>query len=176
MLSVRSRVSLIASGLLLLTYLMFSYGPTTALAAKSEGCLIQGSWIGYHGSSAYWVSTASGQNAASGTYELEVPGYLNQLPGAVRASAMRGNWERTGDYSFRVTTVGIAVDSTGSTLYIVKVSGDDTLSEDCNSMSINSSIEVFWGDQDPFEDDPFLVVPPVPHMGYRMSIDPLPTE
>ena len=161
--------------------LMFALGPTTVVAAKPvpDGCRLQGSWIGYNESEiAYWVSTADGQSGSAGTYRLEAPGFDMTLGGmfatATGGSVLRGMWERIDDYTFGVTVVGLAVDDVGNTLYIIKLSAIDTLSVECESMSIHSTIEFFFGNQDPFDPaaTPFYTLYSPPHMGYRMRVDP----
>jgi hypothetical protein len=147
--------------------------PITASAAKpSEGCRFQGSWMGFSDGQVYWVSTAAGQSASNGTYVLEVPGFVYALPGVTGISAARGTWVRIDDYSFTGTVVTMLVGADGSTLYLAKVSAINTLSEDCNTMTIANTIELFFGFQNPFEDDPFSVSYPDPHTGFRMPIDP----
>jgi len=93
---------------------------------------------------------------------------------AIGRSVLRGVWERIDDYTFGVTVVGLAVDNLGNTLYILKLSGIDTLSMDCESMHIHSTIEFFSGNQDPFDPAaiPFYTMYSPPHMGYRMRVDP----
>lgn len=158
--------------------LLFILGSAGAFAAKQEGCQFQGSWIGYNESGAYWVSTADGQSSSSGTYKLESPGFDATLGGmfstASGGSVFRGMWERIDDHTFGVTVVGLVVDNLGNTLYIIKLSGIDTLSMDCASMSIHSTIEFFFGNEDPFDPTatPFYTAYSPPHLGYRMRVDP----
>ncbi|MCP4932990.1 MAG: hypothetical protein GY927_02020 [bacterium] len=150
-----------------------------ALADKSGGCNFQGSWFGVLPTSGkIFLSTAHGRSASTGTYSLEIPGFdatLGGFPGfehAVKISTFRGTWERTGGNTFAFTLIAYAVDSDGITVGIGKVSGTDTLSEDCNSMYIENTTEVFYAGQDPFEDQPVFAIPPQPHWGYRMRVDP----
>lgn len=174
-----NRIPLSTISVLMLVCLMFALGPTTVLAAKPkpEACQFQGSWIGYNESGANWVSTADGQSSSAGTYRLESPGYDVTLGGmfstATGRSVVRGMWERIDDYTFGVTVVGLVVDNLGNTLYILKLSGIDTLSMDCESMSVESTIEFFFGNQDPFDPaaTPFYTLSSPPHMGYRMRVD-----
>jgi hypothetical protein len=162
---------LLASALVLLT------APTTGFSKDNDsaGCRFQGSWIGYNDAGARWLSTAAGQSASFGTYALETPGLdvtFGQAFPAANASAFRGSWERLDGNTFGATLLAIAVDASGAPVYIAKLSGIDTLSKDCNSMSIVATIELFLGNEDPFQDVPFLVMPLPPHGATRLSVDP----
>ena len=159
--------ALVCSGLLL--------NASTTLAERPAGCNLIGSWYGYSDNYLAWVSTASGQSASSGTYVLEFPGFVDTLAGAVRMSAARGTWERLDGSTFAGTALALAVDSNGLALHVIKVSAVNALSADCNTMFITNSIEFFYGYQDPFEDDPYYVIPPYTHTGFRMHTDPLAT-
>ena len=162
-----------------LVILFILMGTATAFAEKPAGCKFQGSWIGYDAAGASWIGTLHGQSSSKGTYVIDAPGFDTtfQFPlfqNAVMGVTFRGQWTRTGDYTFVTTGIAIVVDSTnGSTLYIGKMSGNTTLSEECNSMWIEDTAELFLPTQDPFEDDPFAVITLVGHSGYRISGEPL---
>lgn len=163
--------------LLLASALAFLTAPTTGFSKDNDsaGCRFQGSWIGYNDAGARWVSTAAGQSASSGTYALETPGLdvtFGQAFPAANASAFRGSWERIDGNTFGATLLAIAVDASGAPVYIAKLSGIDTLSKDCNTMSIVATVELFLGNEDPFQDVPFLVMPLPTHGGTRLSVDP----
>jgi hypothetical protein len=163
--------------LLLASALVLFTAHTTGFAKdnNSAGCRFQGSWIGYDAAGASWLSTAAGQSASSGTYALETPGFdvtFGQSFPAAYASTFRGSWERLDGNTFGATLLAIAVDASGAPVYIAKLSGIDTLSKDCNSMSIVATVELFWGNEDPFEDVPFLVMELPPHGATRLSVDP----
>jgi hypothetical protein len=155
-------------------------GAATAFAEKPQGCKVLGSWMGYDNvGDANWISMVMGQSSSKGTYILEAPGFDATLGGlyqdAVMGGTLRGVWKRTGPNTFAVTLIGLAVDSGGNTLYISKLSATDTfLAEDCNSMWIEGTLELFLPNQNPFDEEPFIGPFPLdPHWGYRMSVDPL---
>ena len=149
-------------------------GAATAFATHIPVCQLQGSWIGYdENSNAYWINSIQGQSSSSGTYVLEVPGLTGIFPGAVIGATARGMWIRTGGNTFAVTVITLAVDPEGNTLGITKLIATDTLSEDCNSMWIENRAELFWPNQNPFEDEPFLVMSLAGHWGYRMRVEEL---
>ena len=150
-----------------------------------EGCKLLGSWLGYSTSTgdAWWMSTASGQNAAGGTLVLEVPGFdvtlpagsppVPTFPNAIAGTDLRGTWVRTGSNSFAYTVLGIAVDEYGATQYISKLTGTETLIDECNTMFLeNTALQIFLPMMDPFTDSPIIGPIPFPdHYGYRMKVD-----
>lgn len=151
----------------------------------SEGCKLLGSWVGYQNETGYawWMSTASGQNASAGTLVLEVPGFdvtfpvgeppVATFPDAVKVTDLRGTWVRTDGNSFAYTALSIVVDANGVPQYISKLSGTETLMDECNTMFLeNTALELFLPSMDPFEDDPIIGPVPFPdHYGYRMKVD-----
>jgi len=170
--NLRNWLSVLASTLILAV-------PLTGSAeeqSNAQGCSILGSWIGYNELGAAWMSTAIGQRTSSGTYILEYPGFdatlNNTYPQAVRVPPARGTWERTGGNTIAFTVIAFGVDANGQTVYIGKISGRDTLSENCSRLNVSSTLEVFLPTQNPFQDAPLFAVPPVPHYGYRMRVDP----
>jgi hypothetical protein len=150
-------------------------------------CKVLGSWMGYYTidpfptGDAWWVSTITGQNAEHGISILDIPGFdptitvdgVPTFPDAVKSSALRGVWERTGPYSYAYTLVGFTLDSNGGTQYISKLTGTETLSEDCNTMLLqNTYLQIYLPDADPFSDTPIIGPLYFPdHNGYRMKID-----
>jgi len=143
---------------------------------QPEDCKFQGSWFGFSADgSASWMSTAHGQSSSIGTYIVEYPGFDFGWfwPTAAKGSTLRGAWERIDEDTFAFTVIGLALDLAGTTVGIVKLSGTDSLLEDCNTMLIENTVEVFGGSQDPFEEDPDGgVIQLPPHYGYRMKVDP----
>jgi hypothetical protein len=84
-------------------------------------------------------------------------------------------WERTGGNTFMYTLILFGVDGSGSLTWVLKNSGNKTLTEDCNLMSIQSSIEIFLPGVDPFEGDPVICIPPPTEPSsweVRMRVDP----
>jgi hypothetical protein len=95
------------------------------------------------------------------------------FPDAVQSSKLRGVWERTGPNSYAYTLVGFTLDANGGTQYISKLTGTETLSEDCNTMLLqNTYLQIYLPDADPFSDTPIIGPLYFPdHNGYRMKID-----
>jgi len=149
-------------------------GSATAFAEKSLECSLQGSYTGYdaYTGNLSWISMAQGQSSSNGSYILDVPGFDSTFgglyPSAVMGGTLRGVWTRTGDYTFNVTVIGLAVDSGGNSLYIGKLQALDTLAPGCNSMWIEATFEFFNPDENPNEDDPFFAMQLPGHWGYRI--------
>jgi hypothetical protein len=133
-----------------------------AAAGKNGGCKVQGTWIGFDNGVPTWVSSSHGQSASSGTNELEYPAFAPENPG----TELRGVWKRTRGNTFAYTMFGYAYDdATGLPIWMNKMSGTLTLSEDCNSAEVTAIVNIFicydagdWVCQDPFEDEPFQVI------------------
>jgi hypothetical protein len=152
---------------------------TMVLAGRHRICKLHGSWIGYDDSGSYWLATYHGKTAFSGTSDLDFPLFEPTLgglfPEAVKVSSARGVWERTGVNTFAYTLILFGIDGNGAVSWILKNSGDKTLTENCSLMSIKSSIEVFLPDVDPFDGEPIICIPPPPEptsWEVRMRVDP----
>jgi hypothetical protein len=151
--------------------------PVPAAAGKDEGCKLNGSWIGYTDSGAWWMASPTGQNAANGINVLDVPGFDFTLEGAfpdvVNSSKLRGVWERTGGNTFAYTVIGFTVDGNGDAQYISKLTGTETILEGCDVMFLeHTTLQIYAPDADPFSDDPIL--DPMyfeDHYGFRMHVD-----
>lgn len=150
----------------------------SALAASENVCKFNGSWYGFLPTTQNdFVGTAHGSSPSGGTYVLEVPGLIPALfgfPDVVNWSSFRGTWNKIDKKSVAFTLVGYAVNASGGTEFIAKISGVDTFSEDCNLITINNSIEFFAPDQDPFGiDDPaYGWIIAAPHTASRIRVDP----
>ncbi|NND57228.1 MAG: hypothetical protein HKN57_08240 [Xanthomonadales bacterium] len=150
--------------------------PVPVAADNGHGCKLNGSWIGYSDSGAWWMASPTGQNASHGINVLDVPGFDFTLEGAfpaVNSSQLRGVWERTGGNTFAYTVIGFAVDSNGDALYISKLSGTETILEGCDVMFLeNTTLQIYAPNADPFSDDPILDPMDFPnHYGFRMHVD-----
>lgn len=153
--------------------------PVTGRADEKQGCLFQGSWYGFNADGKLgWTANVQGQSTSSGTTNLEQFAFDTTLggyfPTAVRASTIRGSWERSDGNTFRWTGIGLVVDEDGSAVWIGKISVIDTLMNSCNMEWIEATLEVFSPTQDPFIDEPLYGGFQLPgHYGYRMRVDPL---
>jgi len=147
---------------------------TSALAAGKveDDCKLIGSWIGYDAyGSAWWMTTADGQNASVGTLNLEAPGSALFLPGAAAVTELRGSWKKTGSHMYDWTVVGFSYDAASTTLNIARLSGKDTLSEDCDTLYVSDvALEVFTPDADLNTDPPIATSGFPDHEGYRIQI------
>ena len=147
--------------------------------AGPKGCKLQSSWLGFFPDEPEnrWMSTADGQSANFGTIKLELPAFDMTLDGLFDTAkkkplTLRGVWKRISGNTFAYTLIGFAIDENGHTVWIGKNSGYDTLTEDCNKLTVVSTLEVFYPDQDPFADAAILAVPIDVHTAYRMRVDP----
>ena len=135
-------------------------------------CRLFGSWIGYDETgAAWWTTTVDGHSSARGTVILEVPQSVTFYPGATDATKARGIWERTGGNTFNWTVVSIVYDETFTTLYQARVSGKDTIGDDCDTLLVSDIVmELF----DPYADlnsgDPIGVMLFPDHFGYRLKV------
>jgi hypothetical protein len=150
--------------------------PVPAAAGKDEGCKLNGSWIGYNDSGAWWMASPTGQNANNGINVLDVPGFDFTLGGAfpvVNSSQLRGVWERTGGDTFAYTVIGFAVDGNGDAQYVSKLSGTETIMEGCDVMFLeHTTLQIYAPNADPFTDEPILDPMYFPdHYGFRMHVD-----
>lgn len=157
----------------------------------SWGCRYQGTWFGVMGPEdttlAGWMVTVEGRSSFYGTNNLEytapvldprlpIPGTDAFLfPEAVQTSTNRGNWMRTGYNRFVYTTTGFGLDASRNPLYVAKVSGNITLSEDCNSDVITTTVEIFPVVNgiipNPFTAMPTYTLPFPDQYAYRAFVD-----
>lgn len=150
----------------------------SGLALADKACQFHGSWFGHLDAplDIDWLSTAHSINNQQGTYAIDFPGLdptlFGLFPNGARFSTFRGTWERRDNHSVAITVIGYSLDSQGKTAGILKISAVNTFSEDCNTMSITNTNEVYLPGQNPFEDVPFYWGPGAPHSGYRMRVDP----
>jgi hypothetical protein len=155
---------------------MILTAPAIALADKA--CSFQGSWYGYLPTLQLdFLLTVHGYSGPKGTVSLEIPGLnlaLFGFPNVVNIPTFRGTWERIDNQSVALTVVGYAINSSGQTEVIGKISSIDTFAEGCNSINIQNTNEFYAPDQDPFgDDDPeFGSFPAAPHSASRMRVDP----
>lgn len=146
-----------------------------ALADDNRICDMRGSWYGYLETiQVHLMSTVHGAGLSKGSYVLEVPGLDASALGAVKVSSFRGTWERIDNRSFAFTLVGYAVDVSGQTSVIVKISGTNVMATDCNTMVINNTNEFFSAAQDPFGDEQpaYGYERALEHTASRMRVDP----
>ena len=137
-----------------------------------NGCKPLGSWLGYDAfGSAWWMTTADGQNASHGTLNLEVPGSVVFFPGADGVTELRGVWEKTGANQVAWTVVGFAYDVNKITLGLARLSGKSTFRPGCDSERLSDVfLEAFAPDADLDIDAPIWTMPLPDHDGYRIKL------
>jgi len=152
--------------------LMFA-APTFAGGGHNGDCKLLGSWIGYDsGGSAWWMSTADGQNASHGTLNLEVPGSKLFFTGAFSVTELRGSWVKTGENTYDWTVVGFPYLEDTTTMLLAKLSGVDTLSDDCNTIDVTGVVmELFAPNADINVDAPFFTDIFPDHTGHRILVN-----
>jgi hypothetical protein len=164
----------VAIVLILLGFITF---PGTGVAARGNTCSFQGAWLDFDtDGQAYAIATVQGQSQASGTVVLEVPGVdptlFGSFPTTVRVSDLRGVWERNSGNYFRWVVIGLGVDENGATVWIGKLIGTSTILDDCNTEYIQTLLEVYLPNQNPFADEAALSIPLDSHYGNRMLLAP----
>jgi hypothetical protein len=112
------------------------------------------------------VSNSSGTITIA--YPALDPTLFGAFPTAVRVSTLQGVWQRTGGKTFAYTTVGIAVDALGNTLWIGKLAGTETMQPGCGVELVTATFSVYAPNANPFEDPALMVLPQADHYGYRM--------
>ena len=150
--------------------------PVPAAAGIEQSCKLNGSWIGYSDTGAWWMASPTGQSSKNGTTVLDVPGFDFTLGGAfpvVKSSQLRGVWVRTGGNRFAYTVIGFAVDSNGDAQYVSKLTGTETIMDGCDVMFLeHTTLQIYAPDSDPFTDAPILDPMYFPdHYGFRMHVD-----
>ncbi len=157
---------------LLSILILILVAPALAGEKHERDCKLLGSWIGYDaGGAAWWTTTADGQNAAKGTLNLEAPGSVLFLPGAAAVTEMRGSWVKTGWNTYDWTVVGFSYDAYATTVGLARLSGKDTMSEDCDTVLVsNVVLEYFYPDADLNNDEPYATANFPDHAGYRIQL------
>lgn len=144
------------------------------LANPMGSCRFEGSFIGFEeGGNAYWISNSQGHSASEGTVILETlidPATLSFLiPGAVDHTEFRGVWRRIDGNTIRLVMVALAFNEIRQTVGIAKLVNTDQLDEDCTKVLIlESTLEVYAPDANPFSDPYLFAMPMNPHEGYRV--------
>ena len=146
---------------IILLYVTFFIVFVATAPVVAAGCRLQGSWMGFDDNGVpTWVAGIHGQSASHGTNELEYPAFTIST-GVVDGTQMRGSWERRGGNMFAYTMLGYGYDAFGTPVYINKINGTLTLSEDCNTAAVTADINIYICDEpspaicpDPFTDTP----------------------
>lgn len=152
--------------------------PIVSASGMRMGCSLKGSWVGIGGS--VFIVSYAGQSESSGTNVELAPTVDPKLgpffPDAVEFTSLRGVWERTGSNTFAYTQIAYGLDADRNVLYIAKDSGNKTLSEDCNMMTVEHTLEIFVPGDNPFdpETEPIYCFADLPQsFAYRMKVNPM---
>ena len=140
--------------------------------AADSACKLTGAWIGYLGPSASWTAIADGIAESNGTIAITYPAMDATLFGtfqsAVRISSFQGTWARKGGGKFAYSTVAIAVDALGTTLWVGTLSGTETMQPGCGTELVTAKFAAYAPDANPFTDVPFFTMDLPDHYGKRM--------
>ena len=146
----------------------------TPVTSADSACKLTGSWIGYLGPSASWTAVADGISQSFGSIVITYPAMDATLSGtfplAVRISSFQGTWARKGGRNFAYSTIAIAVDAQGNTLWVGKLEGTETLQPGCNKELVTAKFSAYAPDADPFVDTAFFTQDLPDHYGNRMPI------
>ena len=146
----------------------------------SRRCSNIGTWFGVAGlddstpTGPFW--TVIGISKNHGTNILEFPNNPDPtlggfFPEAVKTTALRGNWDRTGNTTFVYTSMGFALNEFNQMVGIARFRGDVTLHRDCQFANVTAVIDIFYPGMNPFEDDPFRTVPYPSQWGRRAYVE-----
>jgi hypothetical protein len=145
---------------------------TPVAFSADSACKLSGAWIGYLGPSASWTAIADGISQAYGTITITYPAMdatlFNSFPSAVRISSFQGTWARKGGKQFAYSTVAIAVDALGNTLWVGKLAGTETMQPGCNQELVTARFSAYLPDANPFMDVPFFEMDLPDHYGTRI--------
>lgn len=129
-----------------------------------------GSWVSYAeqgGIAGPWVGNVTGASNSSGTITVETPVWPN-LPWVARVTMM-GAWERTGGNTFAFTQIGFVPAADGTPLFIAKNVGTETITDDCNTLTVVSTMQLFlFATGEPFTEA--LPVEP-PMIAHRIGVE-----
>jgi len=147
--------------------LVLAAASTLTASVVHAGCDFSGSFMSFisiegFGDVPTWLSTSTGKSGSSGIIDMEFPDLdvtgNGNFPTAVMLSHYKGEWKRTSGITFDYTFLAYAVDSSGNPVYISKIKGTATSSEDCNTITVTAFEDIFLVGNptcdNPFEDDP----------------------
>lgn len=126
----------------------------------AEACRIDGAWMGHLPSlGVVWTGVFDSNNYWSGPTMMRFvggdPSIKGLMPTARAFSFTIGSWHRVGDRSFECTNITYGLDDEGQPVYIAKINGRFTTSEDCDTVeSSHVEIGLFSVIQDPFGNNP----------------------
>lgn len=154
-------------------------------AVAQENCSIIGTYATAPGpfteeETPAWMTTTSGQSSSSGTMTTDVPHWpsitlFGAFPNAVRMTTLRGVWKKTGGNTSVFTQIGWALDAQGDAVYVVRQSGRGTLTDGCNKLTIEATLEFFYPPMAYPDGDPVAVEYEDAMDAYRLGVsEPVP--
>ncbi|ABC80330.1 hypothetical protein [Anaeromyxobacter dehalogenans] len=146
------------------------------VAGEARHCSLVGSYVtGAEGVFSSWMVTMTG-GEVSGTLTTNVPAWPVPLGAGVKLLPTVGVWKRTGTNTFAFTQIFWAVGPDGAVVAVFKNSGTDTLTDECNVLVVESTMEAFNPDGSehplgiPGNDTNANWLPPM--IGYRVQVQP----
>jgi len=147
---------------------------------KGRRCSNIGTWFGVNSpedtrlTGVFW--TVIGKSEHYGTNIVEQlnnpdPTIGGLIPGAVKASSLRGDWYRTGKRTFAYTMMGYGVDVDNMLVGTVKFRGDVTLYYDCEFAYVTAMLDIYYPNTSPFDDDPDVTIPFFSQWGKRTQVE-----
>ncbi|WP_242342718.1 hypothetical protein [Anaeromyxobacter terrae] len=159
---------LIVAAVLALTWL----APAVA-QAREGGCSPLGSWStqkpGEKIADLPWIGTTTGQSNSSGTVVTDIPMWpKDEVITWVAKVTMRGAWKRTGGNTFTFVQEGWVPGPDGTPILFARNVGSETLSEDCNTVTVVSTMQIFDA-----VTGAFIAEAPIepPMVGYRIVVE-----
>jgi hypothetical protein len=143
---------------------------TVAFAADGEqGCSPSGTWVGTLEGTPVMTITYGHESAQAGTLIIDLPSFDptfgGMFSGVRGSSAARGIWKKTGGNTWFYMALIIGAVPNGPTVYVAKISGPVTASQNCGSILIKTTLEVFHP-----SGEPWFSMPLEDHGGYPMVI------
>ena len=142
-------------------------------ASGSKGCILQGSFMGVNlAGTPVFTGVYVPVTAGTGIIDVSFVGFDLTLGGwfadAVRDTGIRGTWIRTGGNTFAATGISIVADAAGATQYIVKVTVEYTMFDDCNQFKAVGTAGIYTPDMNPLADPPIIEISGPPEIAYRI--------
>ncbi len=136
--------------------------PASDSALAGVRCDSNGAWFGVvSGGSTWMMAVSPGSDATDGAMVIEwvsVDPTLGFFPTAVRWTNAVGPWQKVGEREAAFTHVNYALDATGATVYVFRVSGISRWVS-CDRFDFTYVAEVFLPGQDMTTEPPLFCLP-----------------
>jgi hypothetical protein len=167
---------------LLVTIIVLSLNaqpPVFAQRPGQEGCGMAGSWKGETGGTSFLATYTDTAGSIAGTSDLDLwgdPTFGGSFPQAVRMTSGRGTWTRVAKATYDYQFMAVGLDSAGSPVYQLKVSGRKEMSRDCSTQTFSVTTALYAPHQDPFGSEAPLMAGPFPGAPGTARRLPFPTR